>query len=481
MTSSATSDVTTTLSNFVTNALIISAATYDTAFAIIFYQFVFASVKDRMFSAFNGLLSRLSTTYHCNRRIRWFSPNRMYKAAESYLASVVVSGASTARRLCVTVPYDDDDNAEVRSEAVQVAVDTGEEVVDFYQGTEFLWRVAIRESSRRSGFGKSGQYFYNHGGPTEVKYFELTFHERYREFAIKSYIPYILERAKTIRLWTNNEDAMWKPAKLRQLATLNTLAMNDEKKKALIDDLSQFVQKKEYYNRIGKAWKRRYVLFGPPRTGKSTLIAAMANFLRFDIYNLELTKVTSNDNLRSLLINTTNRSILVIEDIKCSVELQEGEKEKPTVEGSPNDGESKVTLSGLLNFVDGLWSDCGDERIIIITAKYNEMFDPALLRPGRMDMLIHMGYCDSSGFRVLASYYHSLTNHPLFSMIGQLIEMVSTITTAEVAEALMRSDDAEIALKGLMDLLTERYIGYDEMVYKAIWELKKEWGTRLLE
>ncbi|KAJ4770385.1 P-loop containing nucleoside triphosphate hydrolases superfamily protein [Rhynchospora pubera] len=406
-----------------------------------------------------------------------FSPNRMYKVVQSYLVSIAVSGASTARRLCITVPYDGDDNAEVRSEAIQITVDTGEEVVDFYQEAKFLWRVAIRES-----FGNTGQFFYSHGDPTEVKYFELTFDERYREFAIKSYIPYILEQAKTIRLWTNNEDAMWKPAKLRQVATLNTLAMKEEKKKALIDDLSKFVQKKEYYNRIGKAWQRRYVLFGPPGTGKSTLIAAMANFLRFDIYNLELTKVTSNDELRSLLINTTNSSILVIENIKCSVELQEGEKEKkPTAEGSANDDESKITLSGLLNIVDGLWSDCGDERIIIITANYKEMFDPALLRPGRMDILIHMGYCDSSVFRVLASYYHSLTNHPLFSEIGELIEVISIITPAEVAEALMRSDDAEIALKGLMDMLNGKDMSFDHMVIEALWALKKEWGTRLLE
>jgi mitochondrial chaperone BCS1 len=121
----------------------------------------------------------------------------------------------------------------------------------------------------------------------------------------------------------------------------------------------------------------------------------------------------------------------------------------------------QVTLSGLLNFVDGLWSSCGDERIIIFTTNYKERLDPALLRPGRMDMHIHMGYCDSSGFRILASNYHSLKEHHLFAEIDQLIETVE-VTPAEVAEALMRSDNVEIALKGLIKLLTDKRMEADE-------------------
>jgi mitochondrial chaperone BCS1 len=150
---------------------------------------------------------------------------------------------------------------------------------------------------------------------------------------------------KTLKLYTNNEDEMWSPVKLRHPATFDAVAMDDKKKNALINDLSRFVQRKEYYKRIGKAWKRGYLLYGPPGTGKSTLIAAMANFLRFDIYDLELTEVKSNAMLRSLLINTTSRSILVIEDIDCSVELKqrdEEKKSKPKEEGPSNDDESKV-------------------------------------------------------------------------------------------------------------------------------------------
>lgn len=63
-------------------------------------------------------------------------------------------------------------------------------------------------------------------------------------------------------------------------------------------------------------------MFGPPGTGKSSLIAAMANYLNFDIYDLELTVLRRNSDLKKLLVATTNKSILVVEDIDCTIDLQ---------------------------------------------------------------------------------------------------------------------------------------------------------------
>lgn len=102
------------------------------------------------------------------------------------------------------------------------------------------------------------------------------------------------------------------------------------------------------------------------------MIAAM----EYDIYDLELTSVKDNTDLRKLLIETSSKSIIMIEDIDCSLDLtgqrkekkEEDEEEKDPIKkkvkgekGKENKG-SEVTLSGLLNFIDGLWSACGSER-----------------------------------------------------------------------------------------------------------------------
>jgi len=88
-----------------------------------------------------------------------------------------------------------------------------------------------------------------------------------------------------------------------------------------MNDLDKFVRAREFYRRTGKAWKRGYLLYGPPGTGKSSLIAAMANYLNYDIYDLDLTDVRDNKSLKQLILSMSNRSILVIEDIDCTVKL----------------------------------------------------------------------------------------------------------------------------------------------------------------
>lgn len=42
---------------------------------------------------------------------------------------------------------------------------------------------------------------------------------------------------------------------------------------------------------------------------------------------------------------------------------------------------------------DGIRSCCGSERIFVFTSNHPERLDPALIRPGRMDLHIGLGYC----------------------------------------------------------------------------------------
>lgn len=119
----------------------------------------------------------------------------------------------------------------------------------------------------------------------------------------------------------------------------------------------------------------------------------------------------------------------------------------------------QITLSGLLNFIDGLWSSCGDQRIIVFTTNHKDRLDPALLRPGRMDLHIHMSYCTFSGFKTLARNYLGLAReHPSFVEIEELLESVQA-TPAEIAGELMKSRDPEIALRGLVEFLRGKLDG----------------------
>ncbi|GLJ27629.1 hypothetical protein SUGI_0542140 [Cryptomeria japonica] len=61
------------------------------------------------------------------------------------------------------------------------------------------------------------------------------------------------------------------------------------------------------------------LLFVPPGTGKSSLIAAIANYMKYDIYHFELSKVASNGKLQLLPSKTMRKSIILVEDIDCSL------------------------------------------------------------------------------------------------------------------------------------------------------------------
>lgn len=127
----------------------------------------------------------------------------------------------------------------------------------------------------------------------------------------------------------------------------------------------------------------------------------------------------------------------------------------------------QISLSGLLNFVDGLWSSCGEEKIIIFTTNHKEKLDPALLRPGRMDVHILMDNCTPFVFKKLAALYLKIDDHSLFDPVEKLVLEVSA-TPAEVTQQLMASKDSDIALKGLLEFLETK-------------KMKKEDDTRAEE
>ncbi|KAL2898414.1 hypothetical protein RDABS01_040196 [Bienertia sinuspersici] len=226
--------------------------------------------------------------------------------------------------------------------------------------------------------------------------------------------------------------------------------MDPHKKNEIVEDLMTFSKGEEFYARIGRAWKRGYLLYGPPGTGKSTMIAAMANLLKYDIYDLELTAVKDNTELRRLLIETSSKSIIVIEDIDCSRDLTGQRKKKQGQDTSSNP--SKVTLSGLLNFIDGLWSACGGERLIVFTTNHVDKLDPALIRRGRMDKHVELSYCGFEAFKILARNYLKIDSHPLYPKIQKLLNE-KNITPADVAENLMPKTASADVTSSLQDLV----------------------------
>ncbi|KAF0915758.1 hypothetical protein E2562_038725 [Oryza meyeriana var. granulata] len=337
----------------------------------------------------------------------------------------------------------------------------------------------------------------------ERRSFSLRLPKRHAAAVLPAYLAHLaaaadhLERSsRARRLHTNAASprgaATWSSVPFYHPSTFDTLALDPDLKARLLADLTAFADGREFYSRTGRPWKRGYLLHGPPGSGKSSLIAAMANHLRYDVFDLELTRVATNADLRALLIQTTNRSLIVIEDIDCSLHLtgdrgiaakrrnkrrrlhatasddsSDSDSDGGDMGGGGDNHRAKVTLSGLLNFTDGLWSCCGEERIIVFTTNHVDDIDPALLRPGRMDVHVRLGACGAPAMRELVDRYVGVGDHEMLHAAEGCIRDGAEMTPAEVGEVLLRNrDDPDAAVTELAVELKARQSAGDELQWE---------------
>ncbi|KAJ7581155.1 BCS1 N terminal-domain-containing protein [Mycena floridula] len=138
-----------------------------------------------------------------------------------------------------------------------------------------------------------------------------------------------------------------------------------------------FLNRRQWYVDRGIPYRRGYLLHGPPGSGKTSFIQALAGSLSYDISLLNLSeRGLADDKLNYLLSNTPSNNFVLIEDVDAAFNKR--------VQTSEDGYQSSITFSGFLNALDGVAS--GEERIVFMTTNHLEKLDPALIRPGRVDL-----------------------------------------------------------------------------------------------
>jgi mitochondrial chaperone BCS1 len=169
----------------------------------------------------------------------------------------------------------------------------------------------------------------------------------------------------------------------------------------LFDGLDRFIQKEDWYIEMGIPYHLGILLYGPPGTGKSSLVRVIASYLDYAVYYLGTENISK---LEGCVSNLPDKSVLVIEDIdSTSVVHERGSKEENSQDGAPEHilaDFQQATLSSILNSLDGLFAPHG--RILIATTNHMEKLDAALVRPGRIDMKLHISYVTSD---IIAQFF----------------------------------------------------------------------------
>ncbi len=172
----------------------------------------------------------------------------------------------------------------------------------------------------------------------------------------------------------------WPKAIVKRKRGMDTVILPETIKKKIVNDIDAFVTKDtaRWYAQHGIPYKRTYMLYGPPGTGKTSTIAALASHIDRHIAYLHISDPKMTDNLlKTALQKVPKNCIIVLEDVDS---LFTADRNK--LENIP------LSFSGLLNALDGIGGK--DASIFVLTTNHIERLDPALIRPGRVDM--HVEY-----------------------------------------------------------------------------------------
>jgi hypothetical protein len=232
---------------------------------------------------------------------------------------------------------------------------------------------------------------------------------------------------------------------------------------------------KAWYEKRGIPHTLGVFLSGPPGTGKTSVIKAISNTTKRHVFSLSLRKTSTQTQMRDLFYNESVRvkindqyttitiplanRIYVFEDVDCLSDILLERKE--VVKEDKTEFESQhgfsatgkkintdvLTLSFLLNLFDGILETPG--RILIMSSNHPEKIDKAVLRPGRIDLLLNLGYCTPKTIReMFQSFYEREFTEMDFDIFKE-----TSITPARVQEILSNNVlDSEIAYKILVNL-----------------------------
>lgn len=160
--------------------------------------------------------------------------------------------------------------------------------------------------------------------------------------------------------------------------SMDSVMMEDKKKASLLQDIGAYLESKQWYQDRGIPYRRGYLFYGPPGTGKTSLCMALAGHFKLPLYLISLSRPHLDDSwLEKLFDALPKQCLVVLEDVDSSG-IQRENRAK-----SRSENTATVTLSGLLNVIDGPCSHEG--RVLILTSNSPDALDPALVRPGRVD------------------------------------------------------------------------------------------------
>jgi AAA+ superfamily predicted ATPase len=309
--------------------------------------------------------------------------------------------------------------------------------------------------------------------------------DEFCQHCLVEYINNLTSSTWTQQIYTNS-GGEWKSSPSNNTRKLDTIILKDGLKDEIKSDLQLFLNSEDWYKERDIPYSRGYLFYGYPGTGKTSMIKGMSLYCKRHIHFLMLSEVRSDGELIELLKKINYKeTVLVIEDIDAMVDIvKDRENDSSSISSTSNNSDvddsssdsssfkkigdniiimtgnqkqnseqlqtqkSSLTLSGLLNAIDGVFTCHG--RILIMTTNHPEVLDSALIRPGRVDSKYLFSNCNKEQIRGLYEmFFNSFADEEQLKTIRNDEYSPAHITSVFLRyrnsheEALKHLDDAE--------------------------------------
>ncbi|MCX7899724.1 MAG: AAA family ATPase [Methylocystis sp.] len=221
----------------------------------------------------------------------------------------------------------------------------------------------------------------------------------------------------------------------RRKRGLDTVFVDRAVKERLIERFTWFQGAEAWHCARGIPWKLGVVLHGPPGTGKTSLVHALASDMGFDIKYIK-----SLHGLGDAFRTGKKSDLFVIEDIDTITGGLNRDSAKEREAGGLADarGLCGSPLHEILNSMDGMQTPDGLK--FIVTTNHIDKLDPAIVRPGRIDDVIEVGPLSLASAReMFRAFFGRDGIHDYSPRTGaELQRMFSTLSAAEAEAELAR-------------------------------------------